>query len=181
MFTQYRQRLISYLTHKQNWINNLKTLVLMVFIVTAITFYQQRDMTTGPAPTLSNATLIANIPGAETIDYSQGPSLIYFWGSWCPICKTTSPSVSTLADEGDYQIISIALSSGNHETIQDYQKEHGYHFKTLNDDNGEISKQWGVAVTPSIFYVDTEGEITAISTGMTSLWGMRFRLWLSSL
>lgn len=153
----------------------------MGIVITAITLYQQRDMTTGAAPTLSNSTLISAINSTETIDYSKGPTLVYFWGSWCPVCKTTSPSVSTLADEGDYQIISIALSSGSHEDIQGYQKEHGYNFKTINDDNGEMSKQWGVAVTPSIFYINQEGEITAISTGMTSLWGMKFRLWSSNL
>ena len=136
----------------------------MLVIVLIITQYQQRNMTTGKAPIIKN------------IDYSQGPTLVYFWGSWCPICKTTSPSISTLADEDQYQIISVALSSGSDKDILNYQQEHGYTFKTINDDNGQISQQWGVEVTPSFFIINKEGEITSTSTGMTSLWGMKFRL-----
>lgn len=175
MFTKYRKRLIAYLTHTETWISNLKTLAIVAVVFIGVTQYQQRNMSQGTAPAIS----FNDHARLAEVDYSKGPTLVYFWGSWCPICKTTSPSVSTLADEGHYQIISIALSSGSDEEIQNYQKEHEYNFKSINDDNGKISKQWGVAVTPSIFYVDTEGEITAISTGMTSLWGMRFRLWSS--
>lgn len=161
-----KTRLTKNLTNKHFWISNLKTLALMLVIVLIITQYQQRNMTTGKAPVLDN------------IDYINGPSLVYFWGSWCPICQTTSPSVSTLAEENEYQIISIALSSGSDRDIQSYQQEHEYTFKTINDNNGQISQQWGVEVTPSFFIINKEGEITSTSTGMTSLWGMKFRLWL---
>jgi peroxiredoxin len=148
--------------------SNLKTILLMLAVVFAVTQYQQRDMNTGQALSL------------EGIDYNEGPTLVYFWGSWCSICRTTSPFVSTLAQDEQRNVISIALSSGDDEEVNHYLKEHDYHFKALNDDNGQISKSWGVAVTPSIFIINTQGEISYISTGMTSLWGMRLRLWLAS-
>ncbi|MFT7410097.1 MAG: thiol-disulfide isomerase/thioredoxin [Oleispira sp.] len=156
------------LIDKAFWLSNLKTLTLMLIVMLVITQYQQRDMNTGPAPNLSS------------INYHKGPTLVYFWGSWCPICRTTSPFVSTLADENRFNIVSVALSSGSDEEIDSYLKEHHYRFETLNDDNGQISNVWGVAVTPSLFIVDTQGEIRFITTGMTSLWGMKLRLWLAS-
>lgn len=176
MFTKFRTRIINYLTNKEVWISNLKTLAVVAVVYGGISYYQQRNMTKGIAPVLE----ISKLTERTQINYSNKPTLVYFWGTWCPICKTTSSSISTLAEEGDYQIISVALSSGSDKDIQAYQKEHGYNFKTINDDNGEISKEWGVTVTPSFFYVDKEGEITAISTGIASLWGMRFRLWASN-
>lgn len=178
--TQFLQSVLRYVTNKQVWISNLKTLAVVALVMIVITQYQQRNMTQGDAPQLIINSQPQN-DGGQQIDYSKGPTLVYFWGSWCPVCKTTSPSVSTLAEEGDYQIISIALSSGTDADIQAYQHEHGYRFNTLNDNDGNMSKQWGVAVTPSIFFVNKEGEITATSTGMTSLWGMKLRLWLSNL
>lgn len=141
----------------------------MAVVVFAITQYQQRDMNTGQALNLPN------------IDYSQGPTLVYFWGSWCSICSTTSPFVSTLAQEDNRNVISIALSSGADSEIEKYLMEHNYDFEAINDDSGQISKSWGVAVTPSIFVIDTKGDIRFTSTGMTSLWGMKLRLWLASL
>lgn len=157
-----------------NWLkrdsvkSNLKTILLMLVVVFAVTQYQQRDMNVGQAHQLEN------------INYINGPTLVYFWGSWCSICSTTSPSVSTLAQENDYNIVSIALSSGDDEEVSHYLKESGYTFKAINDDNGLISKSWGVAVTPSIFIIDSKGNIRFTSTGMTSLWGMKLRLWLAT-
>ena len=156
------------LSNKKFWISNLKTLALMLVIAFAITQYQQRSMIEGLAPTLPD------------ISYSEKPTLVYFWGSWCPVCKTTSPFVSSLATEADYNIISVALSSGSDNEIERYLKKHNYQFKAINDDDGQISESWGVAVTPSIFIINQAGEISHTSTGMTSLWGMRLRLWLAS-
>ncbi|MBQ0729161.1 MAG: protein disulfide oxidoreductase [Oleispira antarctica] len=156
------------LSDKAFWLSSLKTLALIIIVVLIVTQYQQRDMSTGQAPTL------------EGINYSNGPTLVYFWGSWCPICRTTSPFVSTLAQEQEDNVVSIALSSGSDEEINHYLKEHDYQFDTINDDNGKISQSWGVAVTPSMFIIDTQGDIRFISTGITSLWGMKLRLWLAS-
>lgn len=173
MLNKLRKSILNYFTNKAVWISNLKTLAVVAIVMIGFTQYQQRNMTKGEAPQL---VLSNKNTSSQGIDYSKGPTLVYFWGSWCPVCKTTSPSVSTLAEEGQYQIVSVALSSGNDADIQAYQNEHNYHFKTINDRNGSIRKQWGVEVTPSIFYINTDGEISAISTGMTSLWGMKFKL-----
>lgn len=161
-------KLKSTLTDKNFWLRTLPTPIIMLVIVFSITQYQQRNMPKGEAPPL--------VLNSQNIDYSKGPTLVYFWASWCSICTTTSSSVSTLAEEGQYQIISVALSSGSDQYLKAYQKEQGYHFKTINDNHGSISKQWGVSVTPSIFFINTEGHITATTTGITSLWGMKYRL-----
>ena len=147
----------------------LKTLTLMLIIAFGISQYQQRSMVEGAAPTLSG------------IDYSEKATLVYFWGSWCSICKTTSPFVSSLTTDTHYQVISVALSSGTDNEIESYLRKHNYEFQVINDDSGDISESWGVAVTPSIFIIDTQGKISYTSTGMTSLWGMKLRLWLASL
>lgn len=180
MLSHFASRLKKQLTRKQFWLSNLKTLTLLAIVALAISSYQQRDMSSGQALELHG------------INYANGPTLVYFWGSWCPICLTTSPFVSTLAkeeavaqqeaerNEGKPNIISIALSSGNDAEIAKYMNEYDYHFNVINDDSGKISRAWGVTVTPSIFVIDTQGDIRFISTGMTSLWGMKLRLWLAS-
>jgi peroxiredoxin len=104
------------------------------------------------------------------------------------VCKTTSPAITNLAQENAdgsadkaYNIISVALSSGSDEEINAYLTQQEYQFDAINDDNGQISKAWGVAVTPSLFIIDSSGDISFKSTGITSLWGMKVRLWLASL
>jgi len=85
------------------------------------------------------------------------------------------------APSNQYTVLSVALSSGNDAKISQYQTKHGYQFETLNDDSGHYSQQWGVKVTPSIFIVNPQGEISYVSTGVTSQWGMRIRLWLAGM
>lgn len=169
MFSRLLASLKQKVSDKAFWISNSKTLALMLIVIIAVTSYQQRNMQSGEAL------------GLKDIQYSEGPTLVYFWGSWCSICRTTSPFVSTLALESEYNIISIALSSGDAQQVTRYLNAHDYHFEAIDDDSGEISQSWGVAVTPSIFIIDTQGDIRFISTGMTSLWGMKLRLWLATL
>jgi peroxiredoxin len=169
MFSRVLVSLKKKVSDKTFWISNAKTFTLMLVVIIAVSSYQQRNMHSGQALSL------------EGIQYREGPTLVYFWGSWCSICLTTSPFVSTLALESEYNIISIALSSGDDQQVTRYLNEHDYHFDVVNDDSGEISQSWGVAVTPSIFIIDTQGDIRFISTGMTSLWGMKLRLWLATL
>ena len=194
-----RQAIINKLSNKRFWLSNLKSLAIMITLIASITYYQQRNMVSGPAPALS-AQLINGDTFTLMAQNNTLPTLVYFWGSWCSVCKTTSPSVSTLALENAppatsqddqpsynqtsnqrYNIVSVALSSGSDEEISHFLDQQGYSFNTINDHSGQISQAWGVAVTPSIFILDPNGNISATSTGMTSLWGMRLRLWLSSL
>lgn len=172
MFKKISQPFKNKLADKQYGFSNLATLAIMLLIAFGVSQYQQRHMTQGQAPTVHG------------IDYSQGPTLVYFWASWCAVCQTTSNSVSTLAkktknDTISGQVISVALSSGRDNEITRYQQQQGYQFKTINDDQGLISQQWGVAVTPSFFIIDTQGNIHSTSTGITSPWGMKLRLWLA--
>lgn len=184
MFKKYTQQLKKNLSDKAFWLSNAKTLGVMFIIIFAVSAYQQRSMITGTAPALQGTLL--NGESFRLADQEKKPTLVYFWATWCGVCKTTSPFVSRLTLENadiknrDYNIVSIALSSGSNTDISDYLTKNNYTLNVLNDAEGGISKTWGVAVTPSIFIIDATGNIRYISTGITSLWGMKLRLWLAS-
>ena len=169
------------LTNPKWWLSQLKTLLLITVVVTAISLYQQRNMVSGSAPEQITYTVTG-----ERYDlaekYKQGPMLVYFWGSWCGICSLTSPAVSDIAEsvaDSDSSVLTVALSSGDDREVQTYLDKHNYGFTTLNDPSGEISRRWGVAITPSIFYLNPKGEIVLVSSGLSSEWGMRIKLWLA--
>ncbi|MGB0468827.1 MAG: protein disulfide oxidoreductase [Pontibacterium sp.] len=163
------------------WFSQVITLLLIVVVITAVSLYQQRNMASDFAPELVAVTL-----SGERYDlseqYKQGPVLVYFWGSWCGICSLTSPAISDIAQDvagSGSSVLTVALSSGDSHEVQAYLDKHNYSFTTLNDNTGEISRRWGVAVTPSIFYLNTKGKIVLVSSGLSSEWGMRIKLWLA--
>lgn len=106
----------------------------------------------------------------------QAPILVYFWATWCPYCKVVSPMVDSVADE--YQVVSVAFSSGTDDEVAQFVQNNGYNFATVNDQTGVLARRWGVSVTPTIIII-RDGEVQSVTTGLTSSAGMRARLMLA--
>ena len=110
----------------------------------------------------------------------QSPVLVYFWGTWCPICSTTSPKVNSLAQSSPYPVVTIATQSGSDQDVAQFMTEKGYSFTTINDESGKIFSDWEGQVTPS-YVVLKDGEMKQGLTGIQPEWSLKLRLWLSSI
>lgn len=107
----------------------------------------------------------------------QKPTLLYFWGSWCHFCEYTSPAIQQFAEQG-WPVLSIALKSGSNHEIAQYLTNNRYTFRVINDPDGQLSKQWDIQATPTILMIK-DGRIISHTTGLTSYWGLKIRLWLA--
>lgn len=105
------------------------------------------------------------------------PMILYFWGSWCGFCEYTSPAIEQLAEQG-VEVLGVALKSGSAEEAKAYLAKNGYSFATINDPTGEFSKAWDIQATPTILIIK-DGKIQNHTTGLTSYWGLKARLWLA--
>ena len=161
---------------KQFWIVVARDGLLLILIIYLLNLYQTRKI-----PDIAPALNVQTISG-ESVELKKmvknSPVLIYFWGSWCPLCSVTSPIVTELSKE--YQVLTIALSSGNERQVLAYLQENKYYFPVINDPDGIISKKWNVFATPSILIINREGEISSVTIGISSALGLKFRLWLAS-
>ena len=106
------------------------------------------------------------------------PTLLYFWGTWCSYCRYTSTAINDLAKEG-YPVVSVALRSGSAQDVANYLMEHQYGFTTVNDPQGKLATQWDVGVTPTIIIL-RHGKMDLATTGWTSYWGLKVRLFLAT-
>lgn len=106
------------------------------------------------------------------------PMLLYFWGSWCHFCEFVSPSIQEFTDNGT-PVLGVALKSGTTEEVLAYQQSKGYNFATLNDPTGDFSRGWDIQATPTILIIK-DGKIINHTTGYTSYWGLKFRVWLAN-
>ncbi|MGX2967007.1 protein disulfide oxidoreductase [Ursidibacter sp. B-7004-1] len=106
------------------------------------------------------------------------PMLLYFWGSWCQFCDYTSPAIQQFTEQG-YEVLGVALKSGTDNDVKQYLTQEKYYFATLNDPAGEFSKSWDIQATPTILMIK-DGKIINHTTGLTSYWGLKVRLWLAS-
>lgn len=106
------------------------------------------------------------------------PMLLYFWGSWCHFCEFVSPSIQQFAEEGT-EVLGVALKSGSRDEVEAYLQQNNYTFATLNDPSGAFSHGWDIQATPTILIIK-DGKIINHTTGYTSYWGLKFRLWLAN-
>lgn len=107
----------------------------------------------------------------------ERPLLIYVWATWCSVCRYTTPSVEKLAAQGE-NVVSIALRSGDDTRLAQWMQKKQLTMPVVNDARGELAQRWQVSVTPTIVIV-SQGQPVSVTTGWTSYWGMKARLWAS--
>ncbi len=164
---------------RKGWLGWLKEALILISIVVVIglaaDLWRSQSMASGQAP-----QLIAESVQGSNIDLiamsQEKPVMVYFWATWCAICSSVSPSVDFISD--NYQVVTVALTSGEPQRIKQYLNTKEYSFDVINDPKGEISRTWGVSVTPTIFVINKD-EITSVTTGFTSPIGMWLRLLLA--
>ena len=167
-------------TPKQKALSLIKTVLLygLVFaiIYTAVNWWRQPVMPADPQLQLMDYQ-------GQSIDLAamsaDKPTLVYFWGTWCPICSVTSPNINALATENTYPVVTVAIKSGSDQELHNYLKQNNYSFNTVNDKEGAIFDDWQGQVTPS-YVILKNGEMSQGLTGIQPLWSLKLRLWLSS-
>lgn len=160
----------------KKWLKSALSLLLTIFIMSSIL-----DILRRPNVPESNFSVRYDDIQQEPFFFAQlnqeRPVVVYFWGTWCGICRYTSPAIQSLTEDGE-SVISVALRSGDEEKVRSFLAENHYNFRTLNDPVGEIASKWNVSVTPTII-IFNQGKITFSTTGISSYWGLKVRLFLA--
>ncbi|POT57805.1 protein disulfide oxidoreductase [Citrobacter amalonaticus] len=129
-------------------------------------------------PPAFGSTALPTLDG-ETVTLAslseERPVLLYFWASWCGICRFTTPDVARLHAEGE-NVMTIALRSGDAQTVMHGLARKGVVFPVVNDASGALSRSWAINVTPTLVVV-SKGQVISTTSGWTSYWGMKLRLW----
>ncbi|WP_394202924.1 protein disulfide oxidoreductase [Shewanella waksmanii] len=165
----WRQRMLS-------WTKQLVSfLILAVVISAAVDWWRARDFPREQLPSMAAMSLQGEYVDVNALSFEK-PVLVYFWGTWCPICSFVSPAVNWMAD--DYAVVSIAMASGHDAKLTAYLQQQGYRFTTINDNQNQIAQQWSVQLTPTLMVIK-DGELKHVTTGFTSLPGMLWRMLLN--
>jgi peroxiredoxin len=155
------------------WAGRAGFVVLVLAVFTGVRLYQQRSLIEAPAPRLEGRLVdgTAYAPaGRET-----QPLLVYFWASWCPVCRLEQGGIDTLARE--QRVVTVAMQSGADAEVTNFLREHGLQFPVINDPDGTLAAAWGVRGVPTFIVVDSQGMIRFREVGYTTALGLRWRLW----
>lgn len=106
----------------------------------------------------------------------KGPTIIYFWAKWCGVCKMMQSPVNEVLN--DYDGVTIAVKSGDDQSVKRYLQEKQLAWNVLNDPLGKVAEQFKAKGVPAVFFLDEKGMIKLTATGYASEIGLRLRLWI---
>ncbi|MDA5497151.1 protein disulfide oxidoreductase [Yersinia aleksiciae] len=161
----------------KRWGKELAVLVLLVAVVSLGMDWLRSPQTPPDWSDTPLQTLTGERVSLQAMSQDK-PLLIYFWATWCGVCKFTSPSVNQLVQEGE-NVLTVALRSGDASQVERWLSKKGYQLPVVNDPTGQLSAQWQVSVTPTLVIL-YQGKMVQHTSGWTSYWGMKVRLWLAA-
>ena len=149
-------------------------LVAVVLIVGQ--FFINQGLVRGKPPEML-ATTISNTSVTQLLE--NKPRLIYFWATWCGVCRNIEGTMTELFKE--YGGISVAVKSGNAPILMNYLQKQTLNWQVIADEDGGIGERFGVGAVPVVFILDKQGHIKYHTIGYVTSWGLQARLWLAGL
>lgn len=102
-------------------------------------------------------------------DYQGSPVLVFFWASWCSVCKSAMPGLEAVYQEYSPQGFRIlAVNTTNQDTLsaaEAYFQSQRYTFTMLLDQDGAVADLYRMRAVPTSVLIDPEGRVTDVIIG----------------
>jgi thiol-disulfide isomerase/thioredoxin len=151
---------------------------VLIAIFLGVNAWQSRGHLRGEAPVfelkmldteerISNATL------------SGKPTMLVFWAPWCGVCKADSPAVSRVRSiVGERaNVVSIASEYESLRDVHRYVDDVDADYPVLLGGK-KTARDFQVRAFPTVFFLDSDGNIDGSVVGYTTTAGMLARLLL---
>ena len=117
------------------------------------------------APDFRLARLDGGTVGLQEI-LANGPSLIAFFKTTCPVCQLTLPFLERIHKGGTLPV--YAISQDDAEDTREFDREFGLTLPTLLDTEGSgyrASNAFGISSVPTAFLIESDGAISRVIEG----------------
>ncbi len=162
---------------KQKLIFYTKEILLFIVVMTLfanlLSYYKSQDLNKEPLRVTHFTTLensIYDIPNNK-------PVLLHFWATWCSTCQMEADNIERLSKH--FNVITVAVKSGDATAVKKYLKEHNYTFKVVNDPKGTLAHTFHVSAFPTTFIYDKNHQLILSDVGYTSTLGLWVRMFLA--
>lgn len=145
---------------------------LVIAVIAGVHLYQTHGLPEGKAPALEGLLTDGRQVKVGAGDTAQ---LVVFWSVWCPVCKAEEGNIEAVA--ADWPVLSVAMQSGNADTVRKHLQERGLKQPALIDPGGWLARDWNVRGVPTHFILDPAGKVRFRVVGYATTWGLKARLW----
>jgi len=152
----------------------IKYFVIIIIALNVVSYYKSRNLNKEPLA----YEAFKLIDGSTYTLQKDKPLLVYFWATWCPICKFQSPKIQELSK--DYQVITIASQSGSKDEIKKYLKENKLTFKVIDDSYNDFAYRFNIKAYPTVLIYDKNKNLKFSDVGLTSSFSLKLKMWWSN-
>jgi len=144
---------------------------LMLFVVSNVLSYIRKpELSSNQLPQIETKLL----DGTQFSVKKGKPLVVHFWATWCPTCKLEASNIESVSKE--YEVLTIAVNSGDDAQLKGYMNEKELTFKVVNDKEGKWAQQFNIEAYPTTFIYDAKGELKFSEVGYTTTAGLLGRL-----
>jgi thiol-disulfide isomerase/thioredoxin len=108
---------------------------------------------------------------------SGTPHLLFFWATWCTICKSALPEVDAFERERHTPV--VAITDEDRARLDPFFADHRGPFPALvaTDENRQAFVAYGVSGMPTFVLVDGKGVVRGYATGYSPAKGLALDGW----
>ncbi len=147
--------------------------LLVIVISNIISYIRQPALTDSQLPRINETLIDGELFNSK--EFTGKPIMVHFWATWCPVCKAEADNIERLS--AYYDVVTFAVKSGTEEELQHYMREHGMHYRVINDQDGKWAELFDVQGFPTTFVYDSNGRLSSSTVGYTSTAGLALRMW----
>ena len=124
---------------------------------------------------IANKTTLSGKRVSDILDLKK-PTIVHFWGVWCPVCRQEIDTINDLSKRDDINLITVAVNSGFDVELREWMQKRGVDFEVINDISGILASKAGVNVFPTTLYYDSKGNMKFADSGYTTYAGFVARI-----
>jgi thiol-disulfide isomerase/thioredoxin len=105
--------------------------------------------------------------GIDITDYRGGITVVNVWASWCPPCRTETPTLVEAAAEVDATFVGINIRESS-DTAAAFERSKDVPYPSIHDEGGETLLQFGrysPRLPPTTLVLDRQGRVAALING----------------
>lgn len=102
-------------------------------------------------------------------DFRGQPVVLNFWATWCPPCRAEVPHFQDASVKYNGRAAILGIDQGEPlPVVADFASTYGLSYPLLLDLDGVVNRQYGVAALPTTVFVDANGTVREVYTGIVN-------------
>lgn len=109
-------------------------------------------------------------------------TIVVFWATWCGPCKIELNRLNQMMADGaikSNQLLAVSIQESA-ETVNTFLEKNPYQFLIALDQSGLVAEKYNVQGTPTVVFLDENGKVDWITTGLSPTLGLRVKNFLTN-